>query len=549
MRARPSGSHSSSSAARSAPARSRRREAEHACRSRGRCACGPSKWCHSVVGDIERDRGARGVDPLDAAERRACPACAARRAPAGRELAARRRRGPRARRRARRGRADRRRPCGSCARAAATRALRRRRSARSARIWPASIAGSWCASPIRISGARGGQRVEQRVDELEVDHRRLVDDQRADRQRAARVMREAVAAVAEQAVQRLRDRRRRGEREVDRPPGGGDRGELLGDHLGQPVRGLAGLRGERDRADAPAARARARSPRRRASCRCPARRSTTGERAGERELATRALASFARAERDAPGRAARSATTAATSLAAAAGAAARRSARRSATRTSSRRARSVYRQPSSTISGSRASPAPITESKPGARVSASICLSTCGTSIESSSSATRTMSPTSPRSSRLRPVRAAAGSSPGAARSSARARGCRAPPGPSRRASESAATSSSARYRPSSPRSQRRAPTPSRRNTSSAPSRRRRGRARTARAACRADASGSVMRAKPREPRRPLGELAVVDAHRHVDAVAHEREHQAGEPAVRRAGARAASAYSRSCTP
>jgi hypothetical protein len=45
------------------------------------------------------------------------------------------------------------------------------------------------------------QRVEQRVDELEVEHRSLVDDERADRQRAARVVREAaVTAVAEQAM-------------------------------------------------------------------------------------------------------------------------------------------------------------------------------------------------------------------------------------------------------------------------------------------------------------------------------------------------------------
>ena len=204
-----------------------------------------------------------------------------------------------------------------------------------------------------------GQRVEQRVHQLEIDHRGFVDDHRADGQRALRVMGEAAAAVAEQAVQRLRDRRRRGERAIG-VGGVRDRGELLADHLGEPVRRLAGLRGERDCVMPSRARPRtiaaattvlpvpgppvttASVPdERERRPRVPARRTAGGRRGA---------AISRRAQRWRRGRARRGG---------------RRGARRRAARASARaRCRGSRRRRSA---AARASPAPITELKRGAR--------------------------------------------------------------------------------------------------------------------------------------------------------------------------------------
>ncbi len=208
-----------------------------------------------------------------------------------------------------------------------------------------------------------------------------------------------------------------------------------------------------------------------------------------------------------------------------------RSAMRAATRCSSQRERSVYRQPSSTISGSRASPTPITESKRGAAVSCAIRLSVRA-HVELEPGDARDVLRRASRSGPLRierqPRRALA------LRDHQREHEDRERLGIA--AAEPAIGGDQLLGEVEPFVAEVAAPRTDAEPAEHVVGAGGRARARhAARAACRA---GAAARSRPRllarsspSQRRPARRAVVVDPHRHDDAVAHEREQHAGEPA------------------
>ena len=406
----------------------RRRRTGTRCR-RVRCALRAVEVVPQRLGDARathlRAACARGIDPLDAGEReRAGRARDRERVPSPQTASRRRQRGPR---------------CAAASTGAAARiggvhavAVGEHRDARASATTLGSreigedLAGIDRGELVRVADQHRAVRVAGSASSsASISSRSIIEASSTSSAPTGsgllRVVREAVAAIAEQAVQRLRDRRRAASaRSVSL--GSRERCELRGDHLGQPVRGLAGLRGERDLGPMPEPREPAddrRGDERLAGAR-PA--GDDGELAAERELdRARACSADSATRCRLPTQRGDRAPRLAVDRA--------RSARKPRARAARRRAARAIASArctgnrSSTISGNRASPMPITELNRGAAVSCVIRFMMCA-AMPSRCPARRRMLADELAELALRADRAATASSPGAARSSARARGC-----------------------------------------------------------------------------------------------------------------------------